>query len=142
MLRRRNEVDPVFDTGTNLKLWGTIDANLQPGRWYYYFFVKTNPYDWQLVKRAHCLVPVSYGHEQILWDMLPPYYRWVDDDSYAGVGKSPLRRLLSVMGCNLDFIRTEAGASEDIYSADRGADAALPSPGRAELRHPAQLGAR
>lgn len=120
VLRRRDEVDPVFDTETNLKLWGTIDANLQPGRWYYYsFFVKTNPYDWQLVKRAHCLVPVNYGHEQILWDMLPPYYRWVDDDSYAGVGKSPLRRLLSVMGYNLDFIRTEAEGVEDIYSADR-----------------------
>lgn len=120
VMRRRNEVDPVYDTDTNLKLWGTIDANLQPGRWYYYsFFVKTNPYDWQLVKRTHCLVPVNYHHDQILWDMIPPYYRWVDDDSYSGVGLSPLRRLLSMMGYNLDFIRTEAEGIEDIYSADR-----------------------
>lgn len=120
VMRRRNEVDPVYDTETGLKLWGTIDANLQPGRWYYYsFFVKTNPYDWQLVKRAHCLVPVNYHHDQILWDMIPPYYRWVDDDSYAGVGLSPLRRLLVMMGYNLDFIRTEAEGIEDIYSADR-----------------------
>jgi phage tail-like protein len=74
------------------------------GHWYYYtLFFRTNPQDWTAFMSDQCLLPKNYGHSNHLWDGVPPYYQWTDDNYRVGSGF--LRQFLSVFGFDLDRIR-------------------------------------
>ena len=118
-LRLRNEVNPLYDPEYNSLLWSMVDTKLQVGRWYYYtLFVKYRDQDWQVVNKTHCLVPVNYEHADKLWELIPPYYRYVDDLANPRANSSVLRRFMSVIGYALDFTRTEIEGIENTYAAD------------------------
>ena len=97
-----------------------IDEPLQPGRWYYYtLFVKLED-RWKTLLTDKAQVPIDYGHRNVLWDRLPPYYRWKDETTFAGTSNSVLRRLFDAVGFDLDITRTMAEGIEQAYSVDWG----------------------
>lgn len=92
------------------------DSPLPGGRWYYYtlfFFVGT---EWVSALWAEALVPRNFGHQQHLWEALPPYYQWVDSRFRSNDGY--LHQYLNMFGFELDQIREYVESWQDVYHAD------------------------
>ena len=94
-----------FDTTTGTAPPPVVyDQPLPAGHWYYYtLFFRTNPIDWIVGMSDGTVLPKDYRHREYLWDAVPPYYQWIDDNYRIGAG--PLRQFLTVFGFALDNTR-------------------------------------
>lgn len=99
------------------------DTSLRSGRFYYYslFFLISNGrhWEWQRLGQAQALVPQDYNSRDSIYDLIPEYYRVIDQD--AALHRSPNRdlyRFCSVIGFELDVVRTLAESIEHIYDSD------------------------
>ena len=96
------------------------DIELPSGRWYYYtLFFRVGPLDWHGsggMMTDSVLIPLETGHSEHLYDAVPPYYQWVDDNMRAGAG--PLRQWLKVFGFELDQTRSFVDAYQELYHFD------------------------
>lgn len=108
LLSRRGDKSPGF----------FLDTPLPSGRWFYYrLFAKVGA-RWITVRSARVLVPIDYLHREHLWERIPPFYRTIDDDLSAGPQGTALRRLMQLLGYELDLTRTMAEGVENIWAAD------------------------
>lgn len=103
---------------------GTLTQNLLPtGRWVYYsMFLRytdltTGGSYYERVASTGVIPTVDYGSTQRLWERVPIYYRFLDEQlatplsegvicGYAGKPLGPLYKFLSVIGFEMDRIRT------------------------------------
>ena len=107
---------PVFDL-QDPKLRGD-KPGLPSGQWYYYsVFFRVGPIDWVRGMSASCLLPKYYGHQSHLWNRIPPYYRWVDDNQREGEGY--LHQFLRIFGFELDTTREYVEQYQKTYWIDR-----------------------
>lgn len=93
-----------------------VDDNLPSGRWFYYtlfFYVGTT---WIPALHAQALVPRNFGHEEHLWNALPPYYQWVDSRFRSNDGY--LRQFFEIFGFELDLTREYVESWQETYHAD------------------------
>ena len=94
------------------------DQPLPSGYWYYYtLFFRTNPIDWVVGMSDACLLPRDYHHRDHMWDVVPPYYQWVDDNYRVGAGH--LRQFLTVFGFVLDNTREFVEGMLDLHHLDK-----------------------
>ena len=95
-----------------------VDDGLLPtGRWYHYgLFFKISEVEWIQGMVDSTLLPRDFGHTEHLWDNVPPYYRWTDENSLVGDGF--LKQFLSVFGFELDTCREYIESWQHVYDAD------------------------
>lgn len=95
-------------------------VGLTPGNWYYYsLFFKINERDWVRSMTAATLLPRNFQHAEKMWDLIPPYYRWIDDSYDFKVSEGPLRRFVSVFGFEMDLTREYVESWQQVYHSDR-----------------------
>lgn len=93
------------------------DRPLQPGRWYYYtVFFRTTPIEWVVGMQDSTPLPRNYHHAEHLWDRIPPFYQWTDDNQREGIGF--LRQFLTVFGFELDTERELIEQWQNLYHTD------------------------
>lgn len=93
------------------------DQPLPSAHWYYYtLFFRMNPIDWVATIGDACCLPNDWGHRDHLWNSVPPYYQWIDDNFRVGAG--PLREFLSVFGFSLDNTRQFVESYLELYRLD------------------------
>ena len=63
------------------------------------------------------LLPADHGHAEKLWDRLPPYYQFTDEQENGREGV--LRRFLAVFGFELDLTRQYVESQQEVYQSDR-----------------------
>ena len=101
------------------------DTNLTGGYWYYYtLFFNISPKapdlgDWVAGYSDWAQVPRRFGHDEHLWNGIPPYYQWSDDQIQAGRREGPLKKFLSIFGFELDFSRQSVECMQDMYHIDK-----------------------
>ena len=89
---------------------------LTPGRFYYYsLFFRIN-FQWFRSMTASSLLPRDHHHAEHLWDTLPPYYQWVDNQQRDMDGD--LKRFLRVFGFELDTWREYVENWQEVYHID------------------------
>ena len=77
------------------------DQMLPTGHWYHYgLFFKVSEVEWIQGMVDSTLLPRDFGHTEHLWNNIPPYYRWTDENQLVGGGQ--LQQFLSVFGFELD----------------------------------------
>ena len=109
----------AFDLGENNVAPPPIvyDQPLPSGQWYYYsLFFRMNAIDWIATMGDACVLPNDWGHRNHLWNAVPPYYQWVDDNYRVGAGF--LRQFLNVFGFSLDNTRQLVESLLDLYRVD------------------------
>lgn len=105
------------------------DTPLQPGRWYYYsLFFKTGPLDWIIGQDASVLIPRDFEHARHLWEGLPPFYQYTDNQQREGAGF--LQRMLTVFGFEMDTTREYVEQWQDLYHIDKSPVPLLKQVGR------------
>ena len=93
------------------------DIGLPSGRWYHYgLFFKVSQVEWIQGMLDSCLLPRDFHHADHLWDNLPPYYRWTDENSMVGNGY--LKQFLNVFGFELDTTREFVESWQHVYDVD------------------------
>lgn len=93
------------------------DRMLPPGYWYHYgLFFKVSPVEWIQGMVDSTLLPRDFHHDEILWNLIPPYYRWTDENSLVGAGF--LRQFLNVFAFELDTAREYVESWQHVYDAD------------------------
>jgi hypothetical protein len=93
------------------------DVGLPTGRWYHYgLFFKVSEVDWIQGMLDSTLLPRDFHHDQHLWDNVPPYYRWTDENSLVGQGY--LQQFLNVFGFELDTTREYVEQWQHVYDVD------------------------
>lgn len=108
----------------NSGLLAFYDRNLSSGRWHYYsifFLLKgdSNSAYWRLAKSVDALTPINYENGRKLYELIPPYYRYRDQEFTPGRGrKGDLERLINTIGFELDYTRTLAEGIEHLYDID------------------------
>lgn len=92
-------------------------TGLPSGRWYYYslFFLTTK---WTRSIVSSCLLPRNYGHQDHLWNNIPPYYRWIDENQRGGGAEGDLQRFLRIFGFELDTTREFVEQWQLVYNLD------------------------
>jgi hypothetical protein len=94
------------------------DVGLPSGRWYHYgLFFKVSEVEWIQGMLDSVLVPRDFRHAQHLWDNVPPYYRWTDENTTTGRGH--LQQFLEVFGFELDTAREFVESWQRVYDVDR-----------------------
>lgn len=99
-----------------------MDQPLQSGQWYYYtLFFRMGLLDWVTGMTGSVLIPRNFHHSEHLWNGIPPFYQYVDEDPRGrlGGGMSTLRRFLTVFGFELDQTREFVESWQDVYHADK-----------------------
>jgi hypothetical protein len=91
-------------------------TGLPSGYWYYYSLFFQAGRRWYRSMVSSSLVPRNYGHSDHLFNALPPYYRWVDDQQNEQGGD--LRRFLKVFGFDLDTTREYVESWQKLYWID------------------------
>jgi hypothetical protein len=62
------------------------------------------------------LLPRDFAHEEHLWNGVPPYYRWTDENTL--VGRGYLRQFLNVFAFELDTCREFVESWQNVYNVD------------------------
>lgn len=80
-------------------------------RWAYYtLFIRylSNSGDdyYEPVASVKVMLPSNYGSTDALFQHIPEYYRWLDDNQSTSLSNGPLYRFLSVIGWDIDRTRT------------------------------------
>jgi len=91
---------------------------LTPGRWYYYALFFKIGFDWVRSAVHSCLIPRNFHHAEHLWNGLPPYYRYLDDQQRGGTNGGDLKRWLQIYGYEFDMTREYVESSLDMYHTD------------------------
>ena len=100
------------------------DKPLQPGQFYYYtLFFRTTRLDWIVGMTGSVLIPRNYGHDEHLWNTLPPFYQYTDANIKEGTG--PLRKMLTIFGSELDLTREYVEQWQETYHIDKAPMALL-----------------
>lgn len=97
-----------------------VDEGLPSGQWFYYSLMFRVGSRWHVVNTTEALVPVDYAHRDHLFNLLPPFYQDLDEETWAGTENSMLKRWFYTIGYDLDITRTLAEGIETIYDPDRG----------------------
>ncbi|MDF2628707.1 MAG: hypothetical protein K0R39_2538 [Symbiobacteriaceae bacterium] len=99
---------------------------LEPGEWYYYTAFLGDPPAYSRSTQAAALATAPFGLGQKLWDLLPSAYHRNDtvlpDPNLvepADRTRGQLRRLMAVLGGELDVIRTLAEGLRDLHDPER-----------------------
>ena len=87
------------------------------GHWYYYSLFFRTQIDWVLAMSDGCVIPRNYGHGDHMWNVVPPYYQWVDDNQREGAGH--LRQFLNVFGFVMDNTREFVEGLLDLHDIDK-----------------------
>jgi hypothetical protein len=91
-------------------------GQLTSGRYYYYsLFFRVN-LEWKRSFTSATLLPRDFKHSEHLWDSLPPYYQWIDNQQREQDGD--LRRFLRVFGFELDQTREYVEQWQELYHID------------------------
>jgi hypothetical protein len=93
-------------------------TGLTPGRWYDYALFFRVGFDWVRSAIHCCLLPRNHHHAEHLWNALPPYYRYLDDNMRGGANDGDLKRWLQIFGYQFDLTREYAESSLDMYHTD------------------------
>lgn len=91
-------------------------GQLTSGRYYYYSLFFRMNLEWKRSFTSATLLPRNFGHSEHLWNTLPPYYQWIDDQQRDGEGD--LRRFLRVFGFELDQTREFVEQWQELYHVD------------------------
>lgn len=92
------------------------DRPLTGDKWYYYsLFFKTG-LDWVLGMTDTVLIPADHHHAEHLFNAIPPYYQYLDDNITVGAG--PLRQFLRIFGFELDLTRAYIDSYQQMYHFD------------------------
>ena len=91
---------------------------LPNGRWYYYSLFFRSGLKWKRFMTTQTLLPRNYFHAEHLFNSLPPYYQWTDDQMRGGKGDGDLRRYLRLVGYDLDLTREYVNGWLDLYHTD------------------------
>jgi hypothetical protein len=95
-----------------------LDRPLPTGYWYYYaLFFRVTTTQWIKSMFDSTLLPRDFHHAEHLWNAVPPYYQWTDDNYQADGGF--LRQFLSVFGFELDTWREYIESWQYLYNIDR-----------------------
>jgi hypothetical protein len=98
------------------------DRNLVPGNWYYYTaFFRTNPIDWTAMMSDSTALPGQYHHTEHLWNTIPPYYQFIDENQ----GRQFLLKLLGIFGYELDRTRQYVESLLNLHRIDEAPIALL-----------------
>jgi len=113
--------NPVFAEGATHPNMITppvvTDVGLPTGRWFHYgLFFKVSEVEWIQGMLDSCLLPRDFHHDQHLWNNVPPYYRWTDENSLVGNGY--LQQFLGVFGFELDTAREFVESWQHVYDVD------------------------
>jgi len=108
----RKVIDPSGMPGVGMQV------ALPNGRWYYYSLFFRSGTKWRRYMVTSALLPRDYHHAEHLFNNLPPYYQWTDDNMRGGRGDGDLRRFLRVMGYDLDLTREYVNGWLDLYHTD------------------------
>jgi len=125
--RAEAAIDRVSDDGTPYTVpapfvydYGWIGAgtpSMNSGYWYYYtLFFRINPVDWAAYMSDSVLLPTDYHHADHLWETVPPFYQWTDDN--IAIGSGFLRRFLTIFGYELDHTREYVESVQKAQYAD------------------------
>jgi hypothetical protein len=108
-----------FDTDTGTAPPPVVyDQPLPSGHWIYYsLWFRTNPIEWVLGMQDGCALPRDYMHREHLWDAVPPYYQWIDDNYRIGNGH--LRQFLTVFGFAMDNTREFVEGVVELHQIDK-----------------------
>lgn len=88
------------------------------GHWYYYtLFFRINTIDWIIGMQEEVLLPRDFRHREHMWNVVPPYYQWVDDNITVDAGY--LRKFLDVFGFEQDYTREFVESYLNLYWIDR-----------------------
>ena len=112
--------DVIYDDGVAVLAIPPVvtDVGLPSGRWYHYgLFFKVSQVDWIQGMLDSVLLPRDFQHAQHLWDNVPPYYRWTDENTTSGRGH--LQQFLEVFGFELDTAREFVESWQRVYDVDR-----------------------
>ena len=94
------------------------DRPLPGGRWYYYtVFFQTTQLDWVPGYSSGSPLPKNYGHAEHLWNALPPWYQYTDDQQIAP-DNGHLRKFLRIFGFELDLTREYVEQWQQLYHID------------------------
>lgn len=123
---------------------------LPPGRWYYYTLFFKVQRDWLRSQMSYSLIPRNTGHSDHLWNALPPYYRYLDNEQRSRAGAGDLEKFFAVLGYELDYTRELVESWQDTYHIDWspvpllrrvGENFGVPyEPGIGDIRYRALLG--
>ena len=91
---------------------------LPNGRWYYYSLFFRSGLRWHRYMTTQTLLPRDYHHAEHMFNNLPPYYQWMDDNMRGGRGDGDLRRFLKLIGYDLDLTREYVQSWLDLYHTD------------------------
>ena len=93
------------------------NTGLTPGYWYYYgLFFRMNEITWVKSMDTMCLLPRDHHHSEHLFDRVPPYYQWMDNNQREGDGF--LRQFLRIFGYELDLTREFVESWQKLYWND------------------------
>lgn len=118
--------DLIYD-GLSSVAESVLDADgLEPGEWYYYTAFLGDPPVYSRSTQAAAPATAPFGLGQKLWDLLPGAYHRNDtvlpDSSLvepADRTRGQLRRLMAVLGGEMDVIRTLAEGLRDLHDPER-----------------------
>lgn len=93
-----------------------FDTPLPAGRWYHYgLFFKVSDIEWVRGMVDSTLLPRDLLHATHLWNNIPPYYQWVDDQPAS---QGFLQPFLGVFGFELDQCREFIESWQHVYDSD------------------------
>lgn len=93
-------------------------VTLPGGFWYYYTLFFRSGTKWHKYMVTSALLPRNYHHAEHLFNNLPPYYQWTDEQMRGGAGDGDLRRFLKLIGFDLDLTREYVQGWLDLYHTD------------------------
>ena len=120
-------VGPVIfdnDLTAHLKPTPARTKTSSGGVWLYYtLFFNISPKapnlgDWVIGYSDWVQLPRHFQHEEHLYNGVPPYYQWIDENNRRGDGRGFLKQFLSVFGFELDFTRQSIEFIQDMYHTD------------------------
>lgn len=125
--------DLVYDASSPARESVLDKDGLEPGEWYYYTAFLGDTSAFSRNTQAAALVTAPFGLGQKLWELLPGAYHrndtvLPDPERVEPVDRTrgQLRRLMAVLGGELDVIRTLAEGLRDLHDPERIPAALLP----------------
>jgi hypothetical protein len=96
-----------------------LDTDLPSGQWFYYSLMFRVGTRWYVVNTTENVVPIDYAHRDKLFDLLPPFYQDMDEETWAGTSNSMLKRFFATIGYDLDLTRTLTEGIDTLFDPDR-----------------------
>ena len=94
------------------------EPGLPNGRWYYYGLFFKVGLRWIRSMVHHTLLPRNHHHDEHLWNALPPYYRYLDEQQRGAAGPGDLQQYLRLFGFSFDLTKEYVESWLDLYHTD------------------------